>query len=161
MSAPSGEEPGGGRLRPTSAVTLAVWAVVGLAGGWLLHPHADRLRGTAPVITWAQPLALVLVTAILGTTAWLTRRTVHIQRQRLEPHQAVNRLVLARSCALVGALVAGGYAGYALSWLDIDTELGDQRVLRSVVSALAGVAIIATSLALERACRVGSDDPES
>ncbi len=155
---PSGDEPGGGRLRPTSAVTLAVWAVVGLAGGWLLHPLAERVRGTAPVITWAQPLALVLVAAILGTTAYLTRRTVHVHRQRLEPHQAVNRLVLARACALVGALMAGGYAGYALSWLDVDTELGDQRVLRAAVSALAGVAIVATSIALERACRVSSDD---
>ena len=32
-------------------------------------------------------------------------------RERLEPHQAVNRLVLGRAAALVGALVAGGYAG--------------------------------------------------
>ena len=37
----------------------------------------------------------------------------------------MNRLVLARACALVGALVAGGYLGYALSWVGVDTELGD------------------------------------
>ncbi|GAB6985169.1 DUF3180 domain-containing protein [Nocardioides pyridinolyticus] len=158
---PSGDEPGGGRLRPTSAATLAIWAVVGLVGGWLLHPLAERVRGTAPVITWAQPLALLLVAAILGATAWLTWRSVHVHHERLEPHRAVNRLVLARSCALVGALVAGGYAGYALSWLDVDTELGDQRVLRAAISALSGVAIIATSIALERACRVSSDQIET
>ena len=29
----------------------------------------------------------------------------------------MNRLVLARACALVGALVAAGYVGYAVSWL--------------------------------------------
>ena len=155
---PSGGPPGGGRLRPTSAATLAIWAVVGLAGGWLLHPLSERAWGTAPVITWAQPLALVLVAAILGATAWLTWRAVHVRRERLDPHQAVNRLVLARACALVGALLAGGYAGYALSWLDIDTELGDQRVLRAVICAVAGVAIVATAIALERACRVASDE---
>ncbi len=57
--------------------------------------------------------------------------------------------------------MAGGYAGYALSWLDVDTELGDQRVLRAAISALSGVAIIATSIALERACRVSSDQIET
>ena len=78
--------------------------------------------------------------------------------QRLEPHRAVNRLVLARACALVGALVAGGYVGYAVSWLGDDAELADQRVLRSAVAGLAGVAIVVTAMLLERACRVRSDD---
>jgi len=140
---------------------LTVWGVVGLVGGWLLHPLADRYRGTAPIVTWAQPLALVLVAAILGATAYLTWRTVHVQRRRLEPQQAVNRLVLARSCALVGALVAGGYLGYALSWVGVDAELASQRAWRSAVAGLAGVAIAATAVLLERACRVRSDEDES
>jgi MFS family permease len=155
---PSGEEPGGRRLRPTSAAVLAGWGIAGLVGGWLLHPLAERARGTAPVITWAQPLALILVAAILGATAYLTWRSVHVHHEHLEPYRAVNRLVLARACALVGALVAGGYAGYALSWIGVDTDLADERVVRAAVSALAGLAIVATSLALERACRVSSDE---
>lgn len=141
--------------------TLTVWGVVGLVGGWLLHPLTDRYRGTAPIVTWAQPLALVLVAAILGATAYLTWRTVHVQRQRLEPQQAVNRLVLARSCALVGALVAGGYVGYALSWVGVDAELASQRAWRSAAAGVAGVAIVATAVLLERACRVRSDEDES
>ena len=157
---PSGEEPSGGRLRPTSAATLTVWAVVGLVGGWLLHPLSIRVRGSAPIVTWAQPLALVLVAAILGATAYLTWRTMHVHLQRLEPHRAVNRLVLARSCALVGALVAGGYAGYALSWVGVDSDLATQRLWRSAVAALAGIAIVVTSIVLERACRVRSDEDE-
>ena len=162
MSAgPSGEEPQPtGRLRPTSGAALALWAVVGLVGGWLLHPVAERLRDSAPIVTWAQPLALVLVAAILGATAYVTWRTVQVEQQRLEPHHAVNRLVLARSCALVGALVAGGYLGYAVSWLGVDTELGEQRAWRSAVAAIAGVGIVITSLLLERACRVRSADED-
>ena len=80
---------------------LAAWAVVGLAGGWLLHPFAERSSGTAPIVSWLQPLALFLVAAILGVTAHATRRTVQVRRERLLPHQAVNRLVLARACAFV------------------------------------------------------------
>jgi hypothetical protein len=161
VSDPSGEEPPGGRIRPTSAAVLTGWGVAGLAGGWLLHPLAERRGGSAPIVTWAQPLALILVAVIVGATAYLTWRTVHVQHQRLEPHRAVNRLVLARSCALVGALVAGGYFGYAVSWLGSDAELASQRAVRSAVAGVAGVAIAITSVLLERACRVRSDENES
>jgi len=140
---------------------LTAWAVVGLVGGWLLRTLTVRSGGTPPIVTWAQPLALVLVAAILGATAYLTWRTVHVHHQRLDPHQAVNRLVLARACALVGALVAGGYLGYAVSWIGVGTELADQRVLRSLVAGLAGLAIVGTALLLERACRVRSDDEDT
>ncbi|WP_240641175.1 DUF3180 domain-containing protein [Nocardioides ferulae] len=153
---PDRPEPAG-HLRPTSPAVLTGWAVAGIVGGWLLHPAAERLGGTAPIVTWAQPLALLLVVAILGGTAWSTWRTVHVQRVRLDPNQAVNRLVLARACAYVGALVAGGYLGYALSWLGDAAELADQRMWRSVVAAAAGVGVSVTALLLERACRVRSD----
>ncbi|MFC4783181.1 DUF3180 domain-containing protein [Nocardioides sp. MAHUQ-72] len=155
---PSGEEPSGGHLRPTSAGALTAWAVIGLVGGWLLHPLTERMRGSAPVVTWTQPLALFLGAAIVGATAWTTWRTVHVRRERLEPHRAVNRLLLARSCAYVGALVAGGYAGYAVSWLGDPAELASQRAWRSAAAAAAGVAITIMAVLLERACRVRSDD---
>jgi hypothetical protein len=158
---PSGADPSGGQLRPTSAGVVTAWAVVGLVGGWLLHPVAERVRDTAPIVTWIQPATLALVAVILGVTAYLTWRAVHVQHRRLESHQAVNRLVLARACALVGALVAGGYLGYAVSWIGVDAELASQRVGRSVVAAVAGMAIVVTAVLLERACRVRSDEDES
>jgi hypothetical protein len=158
---PPGEEPSGGHLRPTSPGTLTVWAVLGLLGGWLLHPLAERVAGTAPIISWTQPLALFLIAAVLGATAWLTWRALHVDRSRLEPHQAVNRLVLARASALVGALVAGGYLGYAVSWLGVDAELASQRAWRAAAAAVGGVAITITAVLLERACRVRSGVDET
>ncbi len=139
---------------------LAVWAIVGLVFGWLLHPLADR-AGTAPVVSWIQPLALLLVAGILGYTSYSTNRQLQHRRDLLLPHQAVNRLVLARACALVGALVLGGYLGYALSWVGDDAELADERIWRSGAAAFAGLTIVITALLLERACRVGSDESES
>ncbi|WP_193606694.1 DUF3180 family protein [Nocardioides lijunqiniae] len=148
-----------GSLRPTPPAALAGWAVAGLALGWLVHPLSERLGGTAPVVSWTQPLALLLVAAILGAAAHATWRSVHVRRERLESHQAVNRLVLARACAYVGALAGGGYLGYGLSWLGSEAELGDQRLLRSVVAAVGGLAVVVTALLLERACRVPGDPP--
>jgi hypothetical protein len=67
----------------------------------------------------------------------------------------VNRLVLAKACALAGALVAGGYFGFALSWLGLtEAELARQRVVRALVGGGSALALVVGSLLLERACRV-------
>lgn len=160
---PSDDEPDGpppeGRLQPTTPATVGGSIMVGLVGGWLAHPVADRV-GTAPVVSWLQPLALFFVGAVLLATAYLTHRTLHVRREWLEPHRAVNRLVLARACVVVGGLVAGGYAGYAVSWFGLPGELVDDRILRSFLAAVAGATIVVGALLLERACRVRKDDPE-
>ena len=153
------EPPTGGSLRPTSPAVLAGWALGGLVVGWLVHPLSDRW-GSPPVVTWTQPLGLVVVAALLGYTAWATWRTVHVHRERLDPSQAVNRLVLARACALVGALVGGGYLGYALTWLGDAAELAEQQAVRSGVAVLACLGVVVAGLLLERACRVPSDDED-
>lgn len=150
------------RLRPISGGALTGWAVVGLVCGWLLHRVSESWRGTAPVVTWLQPLALLLVALIVAGTAWATWRSVQGRSRPLEPHRAVNRLVLGRACALVGALLAGGYAGYAVSWLGMaEDPLAGQRVLRSAIAAVLGLAICVGGVLLERACRVGPDRDES
>ena len=133
----------------------------GLVGGWLLRLVAESVRGTAPVVSWVQPGALLLLAVAVGLTAWQTWRAVHVHGERLEPHRAVNRLVLGRASALVGALVAGGYAGYALSWIGSDAELAGQRMLRSAVAALCGLLVVVGGLLLERACRVRKGPPEA
>jgi hypothetical protein len=147
-------------MSPTPPGAVAVWGVVGLAGGWLLHLGSDRLGATPPIVTWTQPLALFLVALVLGGAAHATWRSVHVRRERLQPHQALNRLVLARACLYVGALVAGGYLGYAVSWLGVDSDLGQQRLLRSLVTAGTGVLVVVAGWLLERACRVPPDEDD-
>jgi hypothetical protein len=105
-------------------------------------------------------LALLFVAVVVGAVAWSTYRLLHRRRQRLPPHHAVNRLVLAKSCALAGALVAGGYFGYALSWLGLtDAELARQRIAHALVGGASGTLLVVASLLLERACRVSRDRP--
>jgi MFS family permease len=159
---PSGEgsTPPDGRLRPTGVATVGATVMVGLVAGWLLHPVSDRV-GTPPLVTWLQPLTLAFVAAVLLGAAHLTHRSLQVRREWMEPHRAVNRLVLARACVLVGGLVTGGYLGYAVSWLGVRAELADERLLRSALAGVAGVGIVAGALLLERACRVRSDDEET
>jgi len=152
------EEPVG-YLAPTSPGAVTAWGVAGLVAGWLVHPVSESVRGTALLVSWVQPAALLLLAVTVGTTAWQTWRAVHVRREHLEPHRAVNRLVLGRASALVGALVAGGYAGYAVSWIGSDAELAGQRMLRAVLAAVSGVLIVVAGLLLERACRVRKGPP--
>ena len=133
---------------------MVAWAAVGLRLGVLGSPVSEKLADTAPLVSWAQPAALWLVAIVMATTWWQTYRAVQVRHERLEPHRAVNRLVLARAGALVGGLVAGGYAGYALSWVGDPAELAGQRIIRSLISVAAGVVIVVGALLLERACRV-------
>jgi hypothetical protein len=152
-------EPSGGHVRPTSGGVLVGWALVGLVLGWALRPLSIRLNGTAPTVGWLPVLALAFVALVMASVAWSTYRSVQRRRERLEPHHAVNRLVLGKSGALAGAVVAGGYFGYALAWVGLgEAELAQQRMVHAALGGLAGVALVAGSLLLERACRVNGDD---
>lgn len=159
---PESEEPEQhGSMRPTQVSVLAGWAVVGLVLGWAVHPVSDRLGAVPPLVSWAQPLTMWLLAAILGFTAWATWRAVHVRRERLLSHQAVNRFVLARASAMVAALVAGAYLGYALSWVGDPAEMADDRIVRSLVAAVGALVAAVAALLLERACRVRGEPPEA
>lgn len=151
----------GGTIEPTRPTTLVGIAVAGLVAGVLVRPVAERIGDTAPVVSWTQPLGLLLVAAIVGGTAWSTWRTVQVRREVLDADRAVNRLVLARACSIVGSFVGGGYLGYAVAWLGDPSPLADERVTRSGLAALGGLLTVVASLLLERACRVRSGDRDN
>jgi cytochrome c biogenesis protein CcdA len=148
-----------GSLRPISARALTASAVGGLVLGWAIHPLMARVTGDPPLVTWAQPLALVLVAAIMSFLAWHTWQTVQVRRERLEVHQAVNRLVLARACALGGTVVGAGYLGYAISWIGDESQYSERWVTRAIVAAIAAAGVTVASLVLERACRTDGGQP--
>lgn len=150
-----------GRLRTTSAGLVAGWALAGLVLGRLLRPLLTELDRTAPQIGWLQAGSLYLLAAILLAVARATHRAVRGPHAPLEPHEAVNRLVLAKACALVSSLATGGYLGHALSWVGSPAELGTERIVMSLVAAAGAALAVLGSLLLERACRVSEDEDES
>jgi len=160
VSEPPAEGPKGS-IGPTGTGTLVIFGVIAMVGGWLLRPVTERLDGTAPVVTWLQVTVLFFVAGLVAVTAFVTWRSLQVKREWLEPHRAVNRLVMAKASALAGALMAGGYAGYAVSWLGLEAELAGQRITRSLLAGLAGLLITIAALVLERACRARFSDDET
>lgn len=160
---PSTEPPGPpappGRVRPTSPGALAVGAVIGLVVGWALRPLSLRMGSAEPNVPWPAIAVIWFAGAIVAGAAYLTWRTLQKEHRRLLPHQAVNRLVLGKACALVGSVVAGGYFGYALAHLGVsDSELATTRLWRSALAGLGGLLIMVAALVLEHACRVRDDE---
>jgi hypothetical protein len=121
----------------------------------------ERLNGAAPTIQWRSIAVLAVIAAVLLAQAYSTYRAVHRDRLLPDPHRAVNLLMLAKACALTGALVAGGYSGFGTQFLDrLNVDLPRQRVITSFSAAAASVAIVISALLLERACRVPRDPEE-
>jgi hypothetical protein len=154
---PSPDQPPG-HLRSTEPGPLVVAGVIGLVVGWAVRPLSLRLGYAEPNVSLTAVGGLFFVAAIIGGTAYATRRTVRRNRFELEHHQAVNRLVLGKACALVGALALGGYLGYALAQLGVGDPASDTRLWHSLLAALAALAMTVAALLLELACRVPDPD---
>lgn len=157
---PDDREPGRpqGTVQVTGPGPIVLFGVVGLVGGWALRPLSIRLGFLEPSVPVAAIAALLFVAAVVGGSAYVTWRVVRRERSSLAHHQAVNRLVLGKACALAGALVTGGYLGYALAQLGVGDPASDSRLWRSLVAALAGLAVCVAALLLELACRVPPGD---
>ena len=155
-------QPGGGSVDLTPRRALVVAALFGGLAGWLVVVTAGALDLIPPRIPWSAPIGLVVFAALVGALAWSTHQRIQVRRERMEPQRAVAFLVLGKASALAGALVAGGYVGFALNFLTrLDAASPRDRVVRSAVAVVAGLALMAGGLLLERACKVpGADDDE-
>lgn len=154
-------EPPRGSIRLTPPRALAVGALVGAVGAWLLVVVTNALDLTAPQVPWTAPVALLLIAAMVGFLAHTTHQRIQVRRERVPAERAVAFLVLGKASALAGAVVAGGYLAFALLFVSrFDAEAPRERVIRSAVAVVAGLALSATGLVLERACKVPGVDDE-
>ncbi|MCW2757794.1 MAG: hypothetical protein JWO46_1540 [Nocardioidaceae bacterium] len=158
--------PSPGNVRPTGPGPLVGLGSVAAVVGWSIRPLSIHFDAAVPVISvWSVVVIWVLAVAV-GVVAFRTWRLLQRapgalrDRTPLEPYQAVNRLVLGKAAALAGAVVLGGYAGFAIAHLGIaPTQLSGQRLLRAAIAAAGGLALLVAGLLLERACRVRSEAP--
>jgi H+/Cl- antiporter ClcA len=155
------EQQPGGSVNLTPLRALVVAAMFGGLVGWLLVVTVNAFDLTAPEVPWTAPLGLIVVTVLVGALAYSTNQRIQVRRERMEPSRAVAFLVLGKASALAGAVVAGGYLAYALLFLTrLDAAAPRDRVIRSAVAVLAGVALCAVGLLLERACKVPREDDD-
>ncbi len=149
------------KIRPTSALLIVTLVAIGIVLGRILPELVLRADGNVPVVGWGAAVTFVLGAAVLGGLAWNTWQSLHKKKQRMTADHGVTMLALAKASAAVAALFAGGYGGYAISYLDaFDSPLGMDRVVHAGVAAIAGLLMMTAALLLERSLRVRGDDDE-
>lgn len=146
-------------VEPTSIRSLLALFVVGGVLGFAFARITTILNGSAPVIQWTSVIVLLAAAAIVLILANSTYRALHRERRLIDVQRAFRFLLLAKASSLVGAIVAGGYLGFAADFVNqLDVNLPEQRVIRSVCAAIAAVVLLVGGLLLERACRIPKDD---
>lgn len=149
-------------LRTRTLVGLfAVAAVV----SWACAKLWDSL-GTLPAVPVAAPVVLGLIAAVLAATALGLRARLRAQRERepgargVDPLLAARAVVFGQASALVASLVSGMYGGVCvfLIMYQLDIEARRDQAIYAGAAVLAGIAVCAAALFLERVCRLPDDE---
>lgn len=124
--------------------------------------------GTLPSVPVAAPIVLGLIAVVLLSTALSLRARLKAQRERrpdakgVEPLMAARAVVFGQASALVAALVAGMYGGTGVFLLELlDIPVRRDQAIYAAFSVLAGLAVIAAALFLERVCKLPEDDDQN
>jgi hypothetical protein len=144
-------------------VLVGVFAVAGIlswAGARLWNSI-----GTLPSVPLAAPIVLALIAVVLVATALSIRARLKAQRERrpeakgVDPLMAARAVVFGQASALVAALVAGMYGGTGVFLLEqLDIPARRDQAIYAGFSVVAGIAVIAAAIFLERVCRLPEDD---
>ena len=121
--------------------------------------------GTLPSVPLAAPIVLALIAVVLMATALSLRARLKAQRERVpeakgvDPLMAARAVVFGQASALVAALVSGMYGGTGVLLLEsLDIPARRDQAIYAGFSVLAGIAVIAAAIFLERVCRLPEDD---
>jgi hypothetical protein len=151
-------------LRPlVLAVTTLVAGVLSWAGARLWNSV-----GSLPGVPAAAPIVLAVIAVVLAAAAITLRGRLRAQREReagakaVDPLFAARALVLGQASALVAALVAGVYGGMGVFLITLSDASPARRgqALTALFAVLAGVAVMAAGLWLQRICRLPDDEDQ-
>lgn len=124
--------------------------------------------GTLPSVPVAAPIVLALIAVVLAATALSLRSRLRAQRERrpgakgVDPLLAARAVVFGQASALVAALVAGMYGGAVvfLIMFELDNQPRREQAIYGGAAVLAGVAVCAAAIFLERVCRLPEDEDD-
>lgn len=148
-------------MRPTKISVLVLIAVVAGADAYLLtrHYYADV---PSPARYW--PVTLLLVGVAELYTAYATAARLAGRSRPIHPIAVARLAALAKASSPVGAVMAGGYAGFLVHVSRLDGSQAGTDTVTAALGTAFGLVLVVCALILERVCRVkappasGSDD---
>lgn len=147
-------------MRRTSPGLLAVLALLGAGGGFLLdHVLTAGGRSTFTPSLFLPVLLLLIAAAALGV-AWPVRRSVR-SGIRIDPFRALRAATLARASSLLGAIMAGFGAGLLVFLLSrpVDPPVGSTVAMLALVGS--AIILVIAALVAEQFCTLPKDPDDS
>lgn len=126
--------------------------------------HMWDALGTLPSVPVAAPIVLAIIAAVLFATGLSLRSRFKAQRERrpdakgVDPLLAARAVVFGQASALVAAVVAGLYGGVGVFLLrELEVPARRDQTVYAGLSVVAGIAVVAAAMFLERVCRIPDD----
>lgn len=146
------------RTRPTSLIGLGV---AGIVVGFLVELAAASAGFAVFIPPVTLPITLVAVAAIIIAFAVPIRRSVRgNSARRVDPFQATRIVLLAKACALSGAVLAGAGVGILAYLLTRSVLPSGNALLLSALGVAGAVVLLAAGLVAEHFCTLPPDDDE-
>jgi len=152
---------------PTKIARLAGLMVVVGALSWLITWFWEHRGNDLPTVPWSAPIVLAFLAAVVASITVALRvrfaalRDHNPAAKLVDPLFAARALGIAKASALVGAIVAGIYGGYAAFLArDLSLDTRRERAIVSLIATLAAIALAAAGVWLERVLRVPPEEDE-
>lgn len=147
-------------MKRTSAATLLVVAVVGGVAMFLLQTLLVSTGSPRFEPALSLPLALVVIAVLVVVLAVPVWRSARGRSERkVDPFYATRIVLLAKACALSGALLGGAFAGVAVFlWTRSVTGVGS--LVMALASLGGAILLLAAGLVAEHLCTVPPDDDD-
>lgn len=149
-------------MKPTGLRLLTALFVISAPLGWAVADLVDGLFGRILPVPWTAAVTLaVLALALLIWAIGMHRKLKN--KEHINPFVAARTAALAMAASRTGAVAAGAYGGiliwFASQW---QIPIARDRSPAAAAAMVAGLAMVAAALWLERVCRLpaGSDDDE-
>ncbi|MBZ4014986.1 DUF3180 domain-containing protein [Streptomyces purpurogeneiscleroticus] len=148
-------------------VLVGLFVVAGVLA-WAGARLWDALA-SLPSVPLAAPIVLALIAAVLAATALSLRSRLKAQRERVpgakgvEPMMAARAVLFGQASALVAAVVSGLYGGVTVFLLTSGSAAQGRanQTVYAGLAVLAGLAVVAAAVFLERVCKLPDDDDEA
>jgi cation transporter-like permease len=128
---------------------------------WLAAVLGSR-TGFDPVsVPWTTAVVCVVVSVVVLWLAWGVRQYVAGKRPDLDPIKAARTVVLAQASAYTGAMLAGGFVGYAIAMAAYwDHEPRREVVVAAGIAAVGALVLMGAGWLGERWCKVDPEDSD-
>lgn len=133
---------------------LAVIAGLTALPAWLLTRSALSGGYTPLPVPWSVVIVALIAAGAALLVAWPVREYQHGRRPGLDGLRAVRAAVFALACAYAGAVMAGGFGGYALGLaLEWSHEPRREVAVSALIAAAGGLAMVVCGWIAEHWCR--------